>query len=477
MIQFGSKQKEEQNENQNEYIEITKYIQKFEEIKQFVTKYSQPIDMNKPDDINYHDENDEFEETELEKIERMYRLFQTKQKTIENILQKETEIQSFFMKCKDNKKVMEKQNNQMIDLMISLKKKRRDENIQKNPIGIVQYKESFEKYKKKWDNKRSETIDEKNRRETEELLIQIREERDEMFDIIKTERNEIAELVEQVVNQLRSEQKNNFQYSNTFNNYHNNNSNEIISNNSDDSNDSTNDDESINENYDFEEGKNEKEIIKELQKEFSQLTNELNALLSQNNQQQINFTNELIDEEDDNEENDDFILTKQETKILQQWTKKKIGKVIFDTDIDEWDEQTSQLNKKLLEKGQLIFLIEDTNQNLFGYYEATDIEMEFLEDKETSEESFLFSLRSNGRSQHPLKFEIIDTDDGYCLYNNSSDHLIDLAGGSLVLYKERLKSSCMYNQFDENFNYHETENIICEDESFTLKHLIVIQMI
>ena len=85
--------------------------------------------------------------------------------------------------------------------------------------------------------------------------------------------------------------------------------------------------------------------------------------------------------------------------------------------------------------------------------------MEFLDEKETTEESFIFSLNSCGRSSTPMKFEIKDTEEGYCLYNDSSDHLIDLASGQLILYKERSKQKCMYYQDDDSFDYHNTENI------------------
>ena len=119
-----------------------------------------------------------------------------------------------------------------------------------------------------------------------------------------------------------------------------------------------------------------------------------------------------------------FILSKEETEQLNQWTGKKCGIILFDSRIDSWRRHTSVFNSRIEGRSQLVFLVEDTNDNKFGYYLNTRIEPNRYDRwTATDKKTFLFSLQSNGRitgGNGMMKFEIKDTRLGCYGRENSS---------------------------------------------------------
>ena len=62
-----------------------------------------------------------------------------------------------------------------------------------------------------------------------------------------------------------------------------------------------------------------------------------------------------------------MMLDENEKNQLEQWTNKKCGEVIFDSDKDNWSKDTSVFNERIIGKKQLVFLIEDSEGEKFGY--------------------------------------------------------------------------------------------------------------
>ena len=165
--------------------------------------------------------------------------------------------------------------------------------------------------------------------------------------------------------------------------------------------------------------------------------------------------------------------------ILENWTQKKVGDIIFDTVSDDWEDSTSILNNRIEGKRQLIFLVEDKKCQKFGYYHPTDIHLIHQEWLTPDETAFMFNLESNGRLKEPIKFEIKQLHDNGCFFHpKRSDHLISF--GEVVLYK-RNKSGWSYCcQTNEMFDYHSIEKALCGrnlwGDPFGLKRLTIISM-
>ena len=67
-------------------------------------------------------------------------------------------------------------------------------------------------------------------------------------------------------------------------------------------------------------------------------------------------------------------LTHEEMKQLESWTSKICGEVVFDSNKDNWSKGTSVFNDRIEGRNRLVFLIEDTNGEKFGYYLNTMVE-------------------------------------------------------------------------------------------------------
>ena len=166
-------------------------------------------------------------------------------------------------------------------------------------------------------------------------------------------------------------------------------------------------------------------------------------------------------------------------KQLEEWTSLKCKEILFDSILDDWSDKTSVFNERIIGKSKLMFLIEDEDGEIFGYYFNTRVEDNYDEYQSTDFKSFHFNLQSNGRLSNPMKFEIKDLKKGgIYLYEKSHDKLIRL--GNIRLAKEMKKNESMYFEIIYHFDYHGIKNAlcgkICDEKTFTPKRILVIQM-
>ena len=103
--------------------------------------------------------------------------------------------------------------------------------------------------------------------------------------------------------------------------------------------------------------------------------------------------------------------------------------------------------------------------------------------------AFVFSLKSNGRLQYPMKFEIINVEKGgYTLHDENSEFLIQLSGNIILMKENQSQLSWCIQEDWEYFNYHRIQHALCgksskkqrvevNDSCFTPIRIRVIQMI
>ena len=85
-----------------------------------------------------------------------------------------------------------------------------------------------------------------------------------------------------------------------------------------------------------------------------------------------------------------MMLDMNEKNQLESWTGKKCSEVLFDSDKDDWSQDTSVFGDRIMYKSKLCFIVEDTMNNKYGYYLPTTIN-EYYWTK--ADGSFLFSLK------------------------------------------------------------------------------------
>ena len=112
-----------------------------------------------------------------------------------------------------------------------------------------------------------------------------------------------------------------------------------------------------------------------------------------------------------------------ENKILneiEEFCQLKYQEIIFDSDICDWKQFTSTFDKRIIYRNQLVFLIEDEDDNCFGAFINSRIESLCSFDNEnkywngeniSDPEAFIFSLKSPGRDIGFQKFEILPNEE------------------------------------------------------------------
>ncbi|BFU24513.1 trichohyalin, putative [Entamoeba histolytica] len=169
------------------------------------------------------------------------------------------------------------------------------------------------------------------------------------------------------------------------------------------------------------------------------------------------------------------ISTMEEIEQLEEWTNRKVGNILFDSDIDNWNYGTSVFDQRIWKKEHIIIIIEDEEGNKFGGYVNSKIDKiygNYIYDSK----SFVFSLNSNGRMKGMMKFDIKKSQHAFCLYNQTVNDILFEFGflGDICVFKENIKTLSSCHQF--SFEYNGMSNALCGKYNFTPKRIIVIEM-
>ncbi|BFU26708.1 predicted protein [Entamoeba histolytica] len=168
--------------------------------------------------------------------------------------------------------------------------------------------------------------------------------------------------------------------------------------------------------------------------------------------------------------------TKEIIKQLEEWTNRKVGNILFDSDIDSWNVNTSVFGERIKNKEHIIIIIEDSEGNKFGGYVNSKIDKVngFIYDSK----SFVFSLESKGRMKGMMKFDIKLQQYAFRLCGQSYNCLFEIGNGyDICVCKEnnKTKSFCLQHSFE----YEGISNALCGKQHpnrFTPKRIIVIEM-
>ena len=214
-----------------------------------------------------------------------------------------------------------------------------------------------------------------------------------------------------------------------------------------------------------------------------------------------------------------FILNEDQISQIYNWTILNVDRIIFDTDIHQWNKNKCELFDKIKNKSQLLFVIESTDGNVMGYFQFSSMKL-MSETIDCDSSSFLFKHnkminskndennnqinQKSTENEYELEKYSETTDKGYTIFDNHSNQMITLGGctSCISLTKEDWKEYCKFDHFvpkksfgnleiidlsddsENNENYRNNHNVnnnkyANNDEkfTFTLKRMIVIQMI
>ena len=169
-----------------------------------------------------------------------------------------------------------------------------------------------------------------------------------------------------------------------------------------------------------------------------------------------------------------FLNTK-EIKQFEEWTKKKYKEILFDSNEDNWSVNTSVFDEKIMNKNNLLFLIEDINKNKFGGFLSSTINS--FDSYVTDDNAFLFSLQSNKKPNEMKKFEIKEKEYAFQLNKKIDKYdLFSFGNGFDICIHKKSYINGGYC-FQQSFEYEGISNALINDTEFIIKHFIVIQMI
>ncbi|ELP86170.1 hypothetical protein EIN_328570 [Entamoeba invadens IP1] len=97
-----------------------------------------------------------------------------------------------------------------------------------------------------------------------------------------------------------------------------------------------------------------------------------------------------------------FDFETKEVEKLEEIAQQKISNVLFDSITDDWSKNTSVFGDKINNKTNVLFLVEDDQNNKFGGVLYDEINIDTWIDTKTS---FIFSLVRNG-ILNPIKFDL-----------------------------------------------------------------------
>ena len=160
---------------------------------------------------------------------------------------------------------------------------------------------------------------------------------------------------------------------------------------------------------------------------------------------------------------------------LYELTNKHTSEILFDSDRDKWSKKDSEFRKNISRKNNIIVLVEDTKNNVFGGYIGNNVN---IKSKSKDPTCYLFSLKKDGK--YTMKTYKRNTNgNSYWLPSNREDVLIAFGMNNhscedLTLYKKDF-STGYCDQFC--FDYQNEENALVPNRDFIIKRIIVYQMI
>lgn len=156
-------------------------------------------------------------------------------------------------------------------------------------------------------------------------------------------------------------------------------------------------------------------------------------------------------------------------QFFSKITSKKLGNILFDTSIDDWDIGKCSIKNKLYKKSHIL-IVAIIFQRIIGCYFPSTINHigKYCE----SNKCFVFSL--NFQKTYPIKQKQF----ALCIHNSNDEKLLTIGKDDINIFKKQKKDSsyCSQSSFDYgNFAY----VLLGSDyqyKPFTLDRLVIFQM-
>ena len=312
----------------------------------------------------------EYNEEELEEGESAIQQQKEFIANLKQMIDKQFDLMKLMKKCKKRKQGVCRMLNRSIDNVLSLKKHLVEKQIEQNPDDRNEIEVNWRTFKDEKDDMREESSEQKNKRETREMLDEVKKEKEETMEMLVEIRQRQKELKEFEEKKKQVD--------------------DDIANLKDDN-------RKMNE-------ANKTELKQEIEGIVNEKEKKMNERIQTTESNIDRFQNDFV-KKSDISFLQQFNLDLAEMTQLQHWTGKTCCEVVFDTERDGYPKENStEFEQKIKNRSQLLFVIEEEKGNKFGGYINAKIDK--VESWITDSKAFFFSLQSNGRLNGMMKFDI-----------------------------------------------------------------------
>ena len=174
-----------------------------------------------------------------------------------------------------------------------------------------------------------------------------------------------------------------------------------------------------------------------------------------------------------------YTLGLSQEQFIEKHSKKKIGKLLFDSYESPIEKGNCSLLKAILGKQNITFIIE-VPQNKFGIFIPKQINYFVRKIVKPEDNMFIFSFSSQSKKSKQLKYPLkTEMQNPVGLFNESDDELITL-GNTFFLYKSdsEIESFCLKNDLCFDIDSSQDSPFASDDLPFVLnvKRICVFQM-
>ncbi|BFU24553.1 TLD, putative [Entamoeba histolytica] len=417
----------------------------------------------------------------IDETERRRKLvIEKSQETINQIEIMKKQMSRIIEECNNDEKTLSKSRNEVIDKIISIEEMKMKDKIFRKPKETDKITAEFNKKKEEWEKYYSDYLEIKKREEEERRQQQEEEERRQQEEEEERKRQEeeeerkkqeqekkiqeyerkIQEQEEERKKQKEEQDKKIQEQEKKIQEY----------------------ERKIKEQEEErkrQEEEKEKERLQKINQEKDARFKKIKSEIEKKQEERKRKEEERKRQEEERKRQEEERKRKEEIHQIEKWTNRKVGNILFDSDIDDWNKNTSVFDQRIMNKEHIIIIIEDEEGNKFGGYvnEKIDEVDGYINDSK----SFVFSLESNGRMKGMMKFDIKQPQHAFWLDNQSYDWLFAFGLGGyfcdIYVYKENNKTESWCEQY--SFEYEGISNALCGKEwpnRFTTKRIIVIEM-
>ena len=160
---------------------------------------------------------------------------------------------------------------------------------------------------------------------------------------------------------------------------------------------------------------------------------------------------------------------------IESWTNKKIKSIVFDSDIDNWN-SGKEFSKYIIGKSNLLFMIDDMENNRFGGYISSQITK--VDTYINDPNAFIFSLQSNKRLKEPTKFGINSPERAFISFT-THDRYIFAFGAGFDIKLDKKETSNMSNSNPMSYYFGPNKKALYGNiypNRFTPKRWVIYQM-